>query len=171
VARLVFPESDSRWRNHEKPLGVRANPAAGETVNPPLRPRTSSPISSAAFPKKFGRVCVCENVRLDILSFQLPENRMFGDHVAQRLVRKTLFVSAQNARRIYAGENRRLSGRALRATFDAEPRVGRRENAIENNMRRLVYKMGERFDILNAGEWVIARTLADAQTVYKEKQN
>jgi hypothetical protein len=96
---------------------------------------------------------------------------MFGDHVAQRLVRKTLFVSAQNARRIYAGENRRLSGRALRATFDAEPRVGRRENAIENNMRRLVYKMGERFDILNAGEWVIARTLADAQTVYKEKQN
>jgi len=58
---------------------------------------------------------------------------MLANDIEQREIRKALFVVAQYGGRVDSSQNGRLSRGALRAAFDAQPRVSNGKDAIKGN--------------------------------------
>jgi hypothetical protein len=72
---------------------------------------------------------------------------MVADNFPHRGIGKALFVITEQRRRIYAGENRRLSGRTLRPAFHTERRISGNDDAVVNCGQFFASKYSQRFGI------------------------
>src|SRR5947207_2732074 len=96
---------------------------------------------------------------------------MLANDIEKRLVRKALFVRADDFRRINAGENRRLSGRALRTTCYPETGVSGCENARKRQLNNFILENCQRIRGRQPGEGIMRTAGSDSQTINEEKQH
>ena len=94
---------------------------------------------------------------------------MLANDIEERWIRKALFVSTNRGGSVDAREDCRLSRRALRTTRNAQAGVGRRQDTVERNPRRLMLKDRQRLGLKQAVKWIVRAARAYAQTINKEK--
>ena len=93
------------------------------------------------------------------------------DDLEQRFVWKSLLVITELGWRVYAGENRCLAGSTLRASFDAETRIGWNNDAIEERFRLFVLENCQRRGVVEVVERIEWTSCADSQAVDEEEQD
>src|SRR5882724_5037584 len=73
-------------------------------------------------------------------ALELNEDRMVANDLQKGLIRKALFVRTNSGRSVNAGQDSRLSGRALWSSLDSQTRVGYCQHAVTGQIVRLSLK-------------------------------
>ena len=97
-----------------------------------------------AFVEETRRVSVGKDIRPYPGAFKLQKDRMLTDDRAHGFVGKSLLMIAEQGGCVHAGQDRRLTRRALRSAFDAEPRVSPHEHAVVWQLRFFIREDSER---------------------------
>ena len=89
---------------------------------------------------------------------------MLADDFEHGAVWKPLFVIAEPGRCVDTGEDGCLSGRALRAAFNPQARVGGDDHPILDRSQRFILKNRQRLRALKTVKWIEwpARTYSQA---------